>query len=199
MRSGSRYALQNPTCSSSVVVAIAEMDPTLIPETVSGCLRPESMLLLTHVEYHVYPLHRHLWIHNHFVPTRQLSNKRLRRAHLLSNQRRDVRLNSSRPQPDDDHSHYQPRKRGPSFDRPRQRRQKEYNNPHHVHDREVLDGCILAQKLVGNNSPKNGSDVAPKLEEIGQRRCASLCKTESAGESVGIVVLIGHVVLEGTR
>lgn len=116
---------------------------------------------------------------------------------LVSNQRRNVRLDATSSKSDDDDSGDIATKRGTSLDRSRKRGRPQDNQTDPVDHSEDQDRVVLSEVLIGNDGTENGSNVAEELEEDVQAGSSGVSKTKTGG-SIASVRVVVDVVLEET-
>jgi hypothetical protein len=84
---------------------------------------------------------------------------------LVGNQRRDIGLDASRSQTDDNNGHHEATKTGAAVESSRNGSASEDDETDNVDAAEDDNGVVLSKVLIGNDSTKNRSDVAPELEK----------------------------------
>lgn len=115
---------------------------------------------------------------------------------LLSDQRRDVALDTAGAEANDDHGDDETTQGDAICDGDRQGGQDENDHADEVDDGEVEDCPVLAEVLIGDDGADDGSDIAPELEEVGEARGGLLAQADGARQSARVVVGVLDVVLE---
>jgi hypothetical protein len=116
---------------------------------------------------------------------------------LVRNKRRNVRLDATSSESDNDDGGDIASKSGASLDRRRERGRPEDDQTNPVDHSEDQNCVVLSKVLIGNDGTKNGSNVAEELEEHVQASSSSVSKTKTS-RAIAAVRVVVDVVLEET-
>jgi hypothetical protein len=94
-----------------------------------------------------------------------MANDHLPALVLVGNQRRNVGLDTTGSETDDNDSNDEAGQTRTMVKSSRDRSTSKDQETDHVDEAEDDNGVVLSEVLVGNNGTKNGSKVAPELEE----------------------------------
>ena len=116
---------------------------------------------------------------------------------LVSNQRRNVRLDATSSKSDNDDGGDIATKSGTGLDRSRKRGCPKNDQTNPVDNSEDQNCVVLSEVLIGNDGTENGSDVAEELEEDVQASSSGVSETKTS-RSIASVRVVVDVVLEET-
>lgn len=116
---------------------------------------------------------------------------------LVGNKGRNVRLDATSSESDNDDGGDIASKSGASLDRSRERGRPQNDQTNPVDHSEDQNRVVFSEVLVGNDGTENGGDVAEELEEDVQASSSSVSETETS-RSIASVRVVVDVVLEET-
>lgn len=150
-----------------------------------------------HVEDHENGLDGHVGVDNDSLAGLEGSDVKLGVGVLLGNQRRNVRLDTSSTQTNDNHGSDQTSQTSSSVQGRGQRGDEKNQVTGDVNQRKDKQSLVLAPPGIGNDGSENGSDVTPELEKVGQSGSCGLTQVKSTS-MLAETSLSLHIVLERT-
>jgi hypothetical protein len=154
--------------------------------------------LLT-VEDHVDPLNSDGGINDDTLASLVImANNHSSALVLVGNQRRNVRLDATSSETDNNDSNDETSETRAMVESSRDSCTGEDQETGHVDETEDDNGVVLSEVLVGNNGTKNGGKVAPELEEGAETSGSLMAHTERTTAELA-AARARDVVLEETR
>jgi len=151
------------------------------------------------VEDHVNPLNGNGRVNDDALASLVvLSNDHLSSLVLVGNQRRNVGLDTSSSQTNNDDGNDETTEASAMIESSRERGKGKDEQTDDVDAAEDDDGVVLAEILIGDDGNENGSNVAPELEE-GRKSSGSLVAHAERTATVFTTAGTRDVVLEDTR